>query len=566
VIVFEAVTVAYAGVPVLRDASFAVPEGELVLVVGPTGSGKTSLLRCLDGGLGDPSSGPRTDGRRGVSGGERSGSVLVDGVHLRDRGSDERTALVGMVRQDPASGMVGSTVESVISAGVRPRADDAHSGRRQVEETLDLLGLAELRDRPVTQLSGGQQQRVAIGAALVAGPRVLVLDEPTSALDPVAAEEVLAILHRLVHDVGVTVVVAEHRLERVVHHADSVLLVDEGRVTGPHDPAVAMARSSIRPPVVELGLRLGWTPLPLSVRDARRRARSLRAALAEAPAVGPVALDGARPAGARPEAARPEGARSEGARSEGTAAVDTGTGVGGSVEAHRLSVVRRRVVALRSVTTRIDAGEVVALMGRNGSGKSTLLASLEGALEPTSGRAIVTGRVALAPQDPTILLTGSCLEDQLTRNDEAFALTAGASSEVLERLAPGLARGRGTAELSEGQKVCAALGLVLARPAEVLLLDEPTRGLDYGAKSRLAALLTELGAAGRAIILATHDVELAAEVATRVVILAEGEVVADGPAERILCDSPAFAPQVAKVLHPLPYLRVADVVTDAADR
>jgi energy-coupling factor transport system ATP-binding protein len=551
VIVFEAVTVAYAGVPVLRDASFAVPEGELVLVVGPTGSGKTSLLRCLDGGLGDPSSGPRTDGRRGVSGGERSGSVLVDGVHLRDRGSDERTALVGMVRQDPASGMVGSTVESVISAGVRPRADDAHSGRRQVEETLDLLGLADLRDRPVTQLSGGQQQRVAIGAALVAGPRVLVLDEPTSALDPVAAEEVLAILHRLVHDVGVTVVVAEHRLERVVHHADSVLLVDEGRVTGPHDPAVAMARSSIRPPVVELGLRLGWTPLPLSVRDARRRARSLRAALAEAPAVGPVAAEGARP---------------EGARSEGTAAVDTGTGVGGSVEAHRLSVVRRRVVALRSVTTRIDAGEVVALMGRNGSGKSTLLASLEGALEPTSGRAIVTGRVALAPQDPTILLTGSCLEDQLTRNDEAFALTAGASSEVLERLAPGLARGRGTAELSEGQKVCAALGLVLARPAEVLLLDEPTRGLDYGAKSRLAALLTELGAAGRAIILATHDVELAAEVATRVVILAEGEVVADGPAERILCDSPAFAPQVAKVLHPLPYLRVADVVTDAADR
>jgi energy-coupling factor transporter ATP-binding protein EcfA2 len=517
VIVFEAVTVAYAGVPALRDASFTVPEGELVLVVGPTGSGKTSLLQCL--------------GARPAAGAQVTGRVLVDGVDLRDRSADESGAFVGLVRQDPAAEMLGGTVESVIAAGVRPRADDPHAGQRQVEESLDLLGLAALRGRPLAELSGGQQQRVAIAVALASGPRVLVLDEPTSALDPVAAEEVLAILHRLVHDVGITVVVAEHRLERVVHHADSVLLVQAGVVTGPHDPSVAMARSPIRPPVVELGLRLGWTPLPLSVRAARRQVRGLRSTLAAPPA--PPAPS-ARPG--------PPGARTE-----------------VRVDGQRISLVRGDVVALRAATLQVLGGEVVALMGRNGAGKSSLLGVLDGALQPTSGRTAVAGRSALAPQDPKALLTDATVDEQLTANDDAFTLPAGATSAVLEHLAPSLPRGRRPVELSEGQRMCVALSFVLARGSEVVLLDEPTRGLDYPAKARLTTLLTGLAEAGRAIIVATHDVELAAEVATRTVILAEGEVVADGPARRILSDSPAFAPQVAKIMAPLPLLRVSDV-------
>lgn len=526
-IVFEAVTIAYAGEPALRDASFTIPEGELVLVVGPTGSGKTSLLRCL----GDATT-PEGFDSRGGSEAIRTGRVLVDGMDPLGAGADQGGAVVGLVRQDPASGLVEGTVESVIAAGVRPRADDPHGGQRQVEETLDLLGLADLRGRRVVDLSGGQQQRVAIGVALAAGPRVLVLDEPTSALDPVAAEEVLAILHRLVHDVGITVVVAEHRLERVVHHADSVLLVEAGRVTGPLDPETAMARSSIRPPVVELGLRLGWTPVPLSVRSARRQARGLRASLEDAAAM----------------------------TEEQAGEMQVEGRVEGRVEVRRLSLVRGQVVALRSVTLQVGAGEVVVLMGRNGAGKSSLLGALDGTLQPTSGRATLSGHAALAPQNPGALLTGSPVDDQLTANDAVFTLPPGSSAAVLERLVPGLARDRHPAQLSEGQKMCVALSLVLARRTEVVLLDEPTRGLDYPAKARLTSLLTELAFGGHTVILATHDVELAAEVATRVVILAEGEVVADGPASRILGDSPAFAPQVAKVMHPLPLLRVSDVV------
>ena len=320
---FEGVTLAYAGRPVLRDVTFAVPEGELVLVVGPTGSGKTSLLRCLDAAL-----------TRDTPDAELTGRVRVDGDDLHAAGSG-RAPLVGLVPQDPAGELAAGTVESVISAGLRDRDTASHAGQRQVEEALDLLGIADLRDRLVAELSGGQQQRVAIGVAVVASPRVLVLDEPTSALDPVAAEEVLAILHRLVHDVGTTVVVAEHRLERVVHHADSVLLVDARRVTGPLDPAVAMTTSRLRPPVVELGVQLGWDPLPLSVRDARRAARPLRTRLA-----------GSAPLPSPPLPEAPT-----------------------LVDVRRVSVVRDRVIALRGVSLQVAAGEVVALMGRNGSGQ-----------------------------------------------------------------------------------------------------------------------------------------------------------------------------------------------------
>jgi energy-coupling factor transport system ATP-binding protein len=202
-------------------------------------------------------------------------------------------------------------------------------------------------------------------------------------------------------------------------------------------------------------------------------------------------------------------------------------------------------------------------MGRNGSGKSTLLATVDASLPPTSGRLVVTGTVARATQDPRTLLAAGAIGSQLAAHDSSHGLPAGTSRALLGRLAPDLvlddAPAQTSDDLSEGQRMCVALSLVLSLESEVLLLDEPTRGLDYAAKARLTTILAERAAAGCAVVVATHDVELAAEVATRVVVLAEGEVVADGPARQVLADSPAFAPQVAKVMHPLPFLHVPDV-------
>jgi energy-coupling factor transport system ATP-binding protein len=381
---------------------------------------------------------------------------------------------------------------------------------------------------------------VAIGAVLTASPRVLVLDEPTSALDPAAAEEVLASLTRLVHDLGLTVLLAEHRLERVLPFADSVVLVPGDGSPLVVGPAVeVMADSPVAPPLVDLGRLAGWDPLPLSVRDARRMAGPLRAR-----------LDGDRPAAAVPP------------RGDLAASLTS------------VSVAYGEVTALDAVDLGFRTGEIVAVMGRNGSGKSTLLSQLAGVRPPSSGRVVVGGtdpvtlaprelvsRVGLVPQDAGVLLYGESVGEECASADHDTGLEPGTTAAMLERVLPGLPSDRHPRDLSEGQRLALALAVVLAPAPPLLLLDEPTRGLDYPGKARLVRLLAELAGAGHAVVMATHDVELVAQVATRAVVLADGEVVADGPARDVVCHSPVFAPQVAKVLAPDLWLTVDEVRT-----
>jgi energy-coupling factor transport system ATP-binding protein len=259
VIEFDRVTVTYADAPspVLRDVTLRVEEGELCLVVGPTGSGKSTLLGAVNGLV------PH------FTGGQMAGEVRVDGLRTADHPPRDLAHLVGVVGQDPLSGFVTDTVEDELAYTMEQLGVAPDVMRKRVEETLDLLGLAELRRRALHELSGGQQQRVAIGAVLTGHPRVLVLDEPTSALDPTAAEEVLAAITRIVHDLGVTVLLAEHRLERVVQYADKVVHLPGDGTAHAGLPAEVFAATTVAPPVVELGRLLHWSPLPLSVRDAR---------------------------------------------------------------------------------------------------------------------------------------------------------------------------------------------------------------------------------------------------------------------------------------------------------
>jgi energy-coupling factor transporter ATP-binding protein EcfA2 len=532
VIEFDRVSVTYDGAPgpALREATFMVPEGELALVIGRTGSGKSTLLRAINGLV------PH------FTGGTLSGRVTVSGRDTREYRPRDLADVVGIVGQDPMAGFVTDTVEDELAYTMESLGIAPDVMRRRVEETLDLLGLADVRDRPLTALSGGQRQRTAIGAALTPHPAVLVLDEPTSALDPGAAEEVLAALQRLVHDLGVTVVMAEHRLERVVQYADRVIEVPGG--SGPvqsGEPVRLMATAPVAPPVVQLGRLAGWSPLPLSVRDARRAAGALR-----------TRLDGAVPL---------------------RAGMSTGTSTGTSLARCRDLVVRYdRTVALRGVTLEVTAGEVVALMGRNGAGKSTLLNALVGLVTPVSGAVDASGltpvrtrpkdlvkAVGLVPQEPADLLYAATVRDECAQADADFRVADGTCRVLLARLAPGIDDDSHPRDLSEGQRLCLALAVVLCGAPPLLLLDEPTRGLDYGAKQRLVEILRELTAAGHAVLLSTHDVELVAEVATRVVVLADGEVVADGETTAVVAGSPAFAPQVAKILAPLPFLTVGEV-------
>ncbi|NGM13574.1 ATP-binding cassette domain-containing protein [Verrucosispora sp. CWR15] len=535
---FSRVTVRYAETPepMLRDVNLHIPEGELCLVAGRTGAGKSTLLRAINGLV------PH------FTGGTLHGTVTVQGRDTRSHPPRDLADVVGVVGQDPLAGFVTDTVEEELAYGMEQLALTAPVMRKRVEETLDLLGIAELRDRPLRTLSGGQQQRVAIGAVLTSHPQVLVLDEPTSALDPTAAEDVLAAVTRLVHDLGVTVVVAEHRLERVVQYADRLLYLPGDGTVIDGEPAVVLADIDLAPPLVDLGRAAGWTPLPLSVRDARRRAADLRQRLGDTPPP---------PAPPTPDAPPALTARDIVVRYPGT-------------------------VAVAGVDLDLHPGRIVALMGRNGSGKSSLLWAVQGSGPRQGGTVTVTGpdgatdpktlpagrarqRVGLVPQTPGDLLYLETVEAECAQADRESDAPVGTCRALLDQLTAVLPDDQHPRDLSEGQRLALALAVQLTAAPPVVLLDEPTRGLDYHAKRQFTAIVRRLATEGRAVVVATHDVELVATLADRVVVMAQGEIVADGTTAEVMLASPAFAPQVAKVMAPQPWLTVDQVTAALAE-
>ena len=528
-IVFDHVSVTYPGGrrPVLRDVTLTLEEGELCLVVGRTGVGKSTLLGAIDGLV------PH------FTGGVLDGRVLVDGRDTATHRPKELADLVGVVGQDPSAGFVTDTVEEELAYGMEqmavPAGRHAQAGRGDAgpDRVWPTCGTRRCTRSPAASSSASRSARCSPRTR-----RCCVLDEPTSSLDPTAAEEVLATITRLVHDLGVTVVLAEHRLERVAavrrpgardpgrrlrrrrhpgRRAGGRRRRPAGRGAGPVGrvataAAVACATPAGRPPRCGTGSR--WSP--------RRRARSLR--------------------------------------TTATARV-------------RSVVVRYGdLVAVREVSLDLHAGETVALMGRNGAGKSSLLWAVQGSGPRHGGSVEVAGQdprdlpagarralVGLVPQNPTDLLYLETVDDELAQADRESQSSAGSARRLLDRLTPGIDGGVHPRDLSEGQRLALVLAVQLSAAPRVVLLDEPTRGLDYRGQGRPAR---DAGGPGRRRSLrrGLHPRRgVRRGVLHRVVVMAEGSVVADGPAAVILAGSPAFAPQVAKVLAPLPYLTVAEV-------
>jgi len=511
---------------VLEDLNLTIDEGELVLVIGPTGSGKSSLLRLINGLV------PHH------TGGILAGDVSVNGTSTQIAKPGAMAHLIGIVGQNPANGFVADTVEEELAFGMEVLNLPSDVMRKRVEEVLDLLSLAALRNRSIATLSGGEQQRVAIGAALVTHPKVLVLDEPTSALDPIAAEEVLSILHRLVHDLGLTVVIAEHKLERVIQFADRIVHINGAGVANVGTPEEILMNSPIAPPIVHLAKALGFKEIGLTVRDMRRMTTEFR------------------------ELPTAENKNHE---------VKTGDAV---ISIENLKVSYGDSIALNNVSSTINEREIVAVMGRNGAGKSSLLKAIAGVSPVQSGQIRVLGNnpadlhgkarrqsIGFIPQEPSDLLYGQSVQIECDQADRDNELSAGTTFTVLQQLVPGISGNTHPRDLSEGQRLGLALSVVVSSNPTILILDEPTRGLDYEAKSQLTRILIQFAATfGKAVLLATHDVELVAELATRVIFVADGDIVADGSTLDVLLSSPAFAPQVAKVMSPQPWLSVKDVV------
>ena len=482
----------------LRDVTLELGEGSFTVLAGVSGSGKSTLLRALCGLV------PH------FHGGEAEGELDVGGMSVRENGPGRLAAVCGSVFQDPETQVVMGGVRAELSLPLEHRGDTPAAVARGVEEVALALGVAELLDRRTDTLSGGELQRVAIAAALVHRPRLLLLDEPTSQLDPVAGDELIWMLRRLNEEWGTAVVLAEHRLERCLPAADRVVAIEDAAVAFDGAPAdfltwSAAAAPVLATPVARLFSLTGIGPLPTSVKAARE---GLRAAGLATTGPGAEGADTAREGDADP-----------------------------LLEARDVwHEVHDGPQVLRALDLRLQAGSRVALMGRNGAGKSTLLRLMKGLAEPTRGKILCEGRVALLLQNPgDYLIHGHAREE--------------AGEDALGRA--GLA-GRGDAnprDLSGGERQRLALEVALGgEPAAVVCLDEPTRGMDRARKEQLARRIAELAAGGAAVLVATHDTEFAAGFAERVVLMGKGEVIADGSAREVLAGGWHFSTDVARAL------------------
>ena len=531
----DAVTYAYPGMdePVLRAVSLDLDPASFTLVVGASGSGKSTLLRLANGLV------PH------FTGGRFAGAVRVGELDTRLSGPRELAAAVGFVFQDPEAQMLTDRVDDEIAFGLEQAGIPRGTMRKRVEEALDLLGIGHLRERSPATLSGGERQRVAIASAMAMHPRILVLDEPTSQLDPWAAEDVLTVVRRLNDDLGTTVLMAEHRLERTLHHADRIVeLAAPGTVTqgGVGEMLPRLADGAL-PPVAQLGRQAGWSLLPLTVKEARR------------------VLDATYPIGVRRVDRLSDGGHSTDLDGATYPAGSRSNPVGIALEG--VTVRRGERDVLRDVSLEIHAGELVALMGRNGSGKTSLLRAIAGLDEPRRGTVAIAsqgamrsprhlpGAIGYVPQQ-----SGALFWHETVREDIKFAIDAArqrktATSSVEEVLAQlgiaGLAD-RHPRDLSVGERVRAAIAVVLAGSPSILLLDEPTRGMDWRAKDALLALLAGLRDSGMPIAIATHDVELMARFADTVVLLGDREMVAVGPPRDVLTGSLTFSTQMNTLL------------------
>jgi len=509
----------------LDRIDLTVPRGQFVLLVGGSGSGKTTLIRAMAGLLED------------FYGGVYEGSLRVVGRELRDL--DRRTLVqkVGVVFQDPESQLVMTTGEEEMAFGLENLGLSNSLMQRRIMEVSSALSLSDFRTRYVHELSGGQKQKVVLGSVLALQPDILLLDEPTSQLDPVAAEEILTLIRRLNEENGITVVLAEQKMERCIHFADRIIAMASGRIVRDSEDVAGIAEWSLKnhlpmvPPLSRLFAGIGCEAVPVTVKEGRRILKE-------------------------------EGLFQSGSEGPASSTCPVFQETEPFVELENLwFAYPDGHEVLRGINLGFGHGSFTVVMGENGGGKTTLLKHLNGLLRPGRGRVMMAGRdvrevpveklsarVGYLSQEPGDYLFMPTVREEVGFTLEHLGLKdEGRVEAILQRLAIKPLEKEYSRDLSAGERQRVALASVLVSEPDMLLLDEPTRGLDYRLKEELGSLLKDLVAGGMTVVVVSHDVEFAAEYAQRIVLLYEGRVIESGDKHEILSDSTFYSPQISKL-------------------
>lgn len=530
--------------PVLRGVNFTLRRGEFVGLVGTTGAGKTTFCQTLNGLI------PH------YTRGQMKGNVFIAGENTRDLTVADLSSCVGLVFQDADAQLVMSTVEEEcllgqLSQGV-PRARARERGR----EMLDLLGIAHLADRAPQTLSGGQKQRAAIAAVMVTQPEVLVLDEATSELDAQMVHKIFSICRRLNDELGTTIILVSHESELLARHAERMVLMQDGHIIldAPTREAFreyhTFREAGVRLPqateyALALDSALSWPTLPLTeeeVLPAVREALTPTVVAQEESMVLPGSEDTA------PEPAGEPAIRVDNVR----------------------FAYREPITVLRDVDLSFQRGEFTAIIGHNGSGKSTLMRLILGLLRPSSGRVLIDGvdtrtakvselarKIGFIFQDPNDQLFANSVAEEIRFGLENLELPEDEIDtrveETLEQFGLQEVRDVFPRFLARGDKQKLCIASIVAMHPQILLLDEPTTGQDHRDARQIMQLAQTLNERGITILLVTHDLINVSRYARRIVVVNDGEIIADAPTATVMSDRPLLdkchlaPPQIVRI-------------------
>ena len=480
--------------PVLHDVSFEVQQGDFVTICGATGSGKTTLLRLLK--------------RELAPLGKRTGDILLDGVRQEELPDHEAAYAIGYVMQRPEQQIVTDYVWHELAFGLENMGLPQSVIARRVAEMAAYFDMEDWYDKPVATLSGGQKQLLNLASVMVMQPRMIILDEPTAQLDPIAASDFIATIRKLNRELGLTVLIIEHRLEEVIPISDRLLVIDGGRVLCEDEPHAVIATLRNRPDLLcamPAAVRLYHAlnadgECPLDVRQGRAfvesgYANTIRRLPAKpAPEKGAPALE-MRDVFFRYERSAPD--------------------------------------VLRGMNLTVYSGEICCVLGGNGSGKSTTMAVAAGLLKAYHGKVSIFGKpireyrnqslyrecLTLLPQDVQTVFLKNTVREELDESGVVESELPYALTHLYDRH---------PYDLSGGEQQLVALAKVLATRPRLLLLDEPTKGVDASTKNLLAEIIRKLKERGVTVVIVTHDVEFAALCADRCVFVFRGTVVSDG--------------------------------------
>ena len=507
--------------PSLNNVSLKIREGEFILLAGPSGSGKSTLARVLSGLIPE------------FYGGTIQGEVFFKGQNIFQKDKKELRQEVGMVFQDPEKQMVVGQVEQELAFGLENLGLENTLMIRRVHEILNFLDMAPLRNRLTDTLSSGEKQKVAIGSILAMQPRVLILDEPTSQLDPLASQNIFHIARKLNQEYGFTIILIEQRLEECLPLVDRVIFMERGKILWDDSPRnfaqkAVQGHADYLPVIPRLFSKNGGPDIPLMVREARARVQEY--GLIKNVSMGDQSSKDA---------------------------VMTVKNVHFSYE---LSVLSDFV--LRDINFQVNKKERLTILGENGAGKSTLLKILAGILRPVSGRVTIedtdthlfssqerASRIMYLSQNPNDYLFHDTVEEELLYTMRNLGIkNKEIITEILTQLEIDQYRFSYPRDLSVGERQRVALASILVAEPQMILLDEPTRGLDSRVKHNLGDFLKKLvEQKGISIVLVTQDVEFAAEFSDRIILLSEGRILQEGTAREVLNGNLFYSTTINKI-------------------